>query len=856
MTQSRPLPEALLRDSAWLGALTRRLTGDATLAEDLHQDVVVAALMQPVPSSAGRSWFARVARNLAAMLRRSGARERARLQRLPEPEPVPSPAALAAAAEQQQRAVAAVLALPQVYRDTVLLRFLKGQSLQETAQAMGVPEETVRTRQRRALEMLRSQLAGEGPPRRGLAMLLGCLLDLGVAMKFKHTFVAVAVLLLSMSIGVGCWLSNAPVVPQPTTAAAATAAWQERSSRPTAAPSSDANDGPLRREVTPTPPPSPTTGSIAVHVTWKDDCAPAAGIAVLCQRQGESGTFGMTDAAGIAGFTDLEANEWRIHLHDWHSEDVRIEPGREVRLVHAMERGRSVHAIVVGANGKPVPGADILVSAGRTEPQWLFPVGRSDEQGRFSCQWLRTYALVGAAHEIHGSSEFRMLMDEQGRSQPEAVILRLPGAAASLRGRVYDRRGRPIAGAWVKLGTNRHGMRVDEHGHLWQGTLPTLRTTAADGSFAASPLPLGECAVEVYRRGFAPHQGSVVLVEHPPELVVVLEPGAVLTGTLRDANGRTISGSVDLDPSDFPRRCSQEVGSDGVFRFEDLPPGEVTATAIARGFPDQKRTFAITGAGIWHWDVVMQANVAIRGRLVDHEGMALAGCWILMPGVSRFAFTDTEGRFVMPESAEVDNTLIVCREPFGPAHTRFTGVNTSVHEQTFTMTAEAAPSATINGICCAADGSPLADVRIQVVQDERSLDVKQISIAANGAFAIGPLPPGRYTVMPQHLSYSLPATAIELGPGQRQDIGRLVGMRWARLSLRLSGTDTACAAAIVELVAGERRVVVDGQGHQRSLLQVQPGSYRIEVSIRGVVQDYGVIDLAEGGEVTHQVAVR
>src|SRR5262245_8374455 len=162
-----PMPDVLLRDSAWLRALTRRLCGDADLAEDLQQDLALVALTQPVQASSGRSWFAGVARNLTAMLRRSSARQRQRLLRLPPPEPPPSPAVLAAEAELQQRAVAAVLALPQVYRDTVLLRFMHGLSPPATAAAMGVPEETVRTRQKRELVMLSERLAA--PAERRLA---------------------------------------------------------------------------------------------------------------------------------------------------------------------------------------------------------------------------------------------------------------------------------------------------------------------------------------------------------------------------------------------------------------------------------------------------------------------------------------------------------------------------------------------------------------------------------------------------------------------------------------------------------------------------------------------------------------
>lgn len=59
-----PAPELLLRDAAWLSALTRRLTGDADLAADLQQDVALAALRQPADAELGRSRLATAVRIL------------------------------------------------------------------------------------------------------------------------------------------------------------------------------------------------------------------------------------------------------------------------------------------------------------------------------------------------------------------------------------------------------------------------------------------------------------------------------------------------------------------------------------------------------------------------------------------------------------------------------------------------------------------------------------------------------------------------------------------------------------------------------------------------------------------------
>ena len=48
--------------------------------------------------------------------------------------------------------------LPQELKDVVILRYFAGYTLSETAQALGLPQGTVVTRQRRALKLLRLEL--------------------------------------------------------------------------------------------------------------------------------------------------------------------------------------------------------------------------------------------------------------------------------------------------------------------------------------------------------------------------------------------------------------------------------------------------------------------------------------------------------------------------------------------------------------------------------------------------------------------------------------------------------------------------------------------------------------------------
>ena len=97
-------------------------------------------------------------RHLALSRARSEQRRERRERTAARPEGLPSVAEGVARLELQRRVVEAVLALDEPYRSVVVHRFFYGLAPKEIARRLGVPLETVRTRQRRALERLRARL--------------------------------------------------------------------------------------------------------------------------------------------------------------------------------------------------------------------------------------------------------------------------------------------------------------------------------------------------------------------------------------------------------------------------------------------------------------------------------------------------------------------------------------------------------------------------------------------------------------------------------------------------------------------------------------------------------------------------
>jgi len=152
-------PESLLSNAHWVRALAYNLVRDHGAAEDLVQETWLAALGRPWPEGTPpRAWLAKVLRNLSALRARGAIRARDRELALAREVDVPSPEELATRLDTQRALVDAVRALPEPYGSTVILRYYENLEPTDIAQRLGIPAGTVRSRLKRALDMLREEL--------------------------------------------------------------------------------------------------------------------------------------------------------------------------------------------------------------------------------------------------------------------------------------------------------------------------------------------------------------------------------------------------------------------------------------------------------------------------------------------------------------------------------------------------------------------------------------------------------------------------------------------------------------------------------------------------------------------------
>lgn len=157
--------ELVRRHDRWVRGVAYGVLGDRDGLEDVVQQVWTSAWLrigELRDTTRWRPWLYRLARNAAIDAGRERTRKRNRFQTLEVDAAAggsTSPAETGRQGDERHREVlAAIQALPALYREPFVLRHLSGWSYADIAEAMGMPVDSVETRLVRARRLLRDTL--------------------------------------------------------------------------------------------------------------------------------------------------------------------------------------------------------------------------------------------------------------------------------------------------------------------------------------------------------------------------------------------------------------------------------------------------------------------------------------------------------------------------------------------------------------------------------------------------------------------------------------------------------------------------------------------------------------------------
>lgn len=283
MTQHDPMsPDQLTTHEAFLKRIARALVSDGPAADDLVQEAYAAAL-ERAPDAPGnlRAWMAGVVRNKARMRARSRARRSRREAVVAPTGATPATAELLAKEEARQRVLAAVLALPEAYREVILLRYMEDKPPRQIARELGLPVETVRTRLWRARDRLREDLDREGGGKAGAGLaLLAPWLGAGATTTSFGLALGALVVAGALLVGVFVWRPwSAPAPEEPVLESADAGGDAKRNDGPVLEPQGVPVPAPMPAPATVTaPPPVPGKvlhGRVQVYAPMQQGLAPA-----------------------------------------------------------------------------------------------------------------------------------------------------------------------------------------------------------------------------------------------------------------------------------------------------------------------------------------------------------------------------------------------------------------------------------------------------------------------------------------------------------------------------------------------------------------------------------------------------
>ena len=695
--ETPPQLSELLAHRAFLERFARSLARDADAAEDLVQETWLTALERP-PQHRGnlRAWLQRVMRN--AFLER---------QRRPAVEPthaeVSAERTESPEESHERDAVsrllgAELLALADLYRRVLILRYYEGKTPSEIARELGRPVNTVTSQLARGLKMMQERLDRAHPGGRSewVRVLVGLLPGSApgtVPSARRGNPIASA----SRSTRAKAMLGVALVA-----VVAAVIVLRDRMRGPEEPP-----DG--------------------TRVAERDASTEQRHIADLPDAQ--------PSGADASAVPPPDATAARVAL----APEPEPEPP-------APDPGQRLVVEVVAAEGSPVPGANVQPAI-RKPP----PPGSSDElttfegrnltdaEGRVEIrlsdeQRVRTGSavsdLLGVHVQAHGFANSGAYMMPFPESEVTTLQIRVEPSTAVARGTVTDDSGTPIEGALVEIGPMNH--TTDLGGGRFIMRSPLFRKTGPSGRFEHTGLVAGRNRVWVERSGYLPHLGSVsVSAESASRYDVVLHRGCGVSGRVQTADGLPAAGAmvrVEFHPKDPSIVVQQAVAdADGRYDLQGLAPGVlwflaqhatlVGHTASASLEVEEGKTLT--------WNPVLQESTPLRLRIQGEDGSPFAEALVAVSAKGegerwqRFLSSGADGRVQFDAVPSLELTAEVFLSPSDitlgvpPCHA-WSGLRADPEEHVLAVPRESTGRGSIRGVLLDADGRPFAEARLQL----------------------------------------------------------------------------------------------------------------------------------------------
>ncbi|GAB4139703.1 MAG: hypothetical protein Fur0037_06090 [Planctomycetota bacterium] len=322
---------------------------------------------------------------------------------------------------------------------------------------------------------------------------------------------------------------------------------------------------------------------------------------------------------------------------------------------------------VTNTAGRPIGNASLWLSRRDSLVRGRI-AGNAGADGAFAVK-VHGDALLGARHPSY--SPTALVAVGPGTRGPIHLVMH--ENHGHVDGLVADEHGIPVAGASVLIGPpDPFQIRAGSSDRRFPPPPVTL-VTDARGEFRSPSLEPGAIEITVRKRGFQPSSRRVDLrLDETVFVRVAMAPGCAVRGMVRRSDGSPVPmARVSCGLAGSPSARSATTGSDGRFRLEDLPRGEVELAARDRQGREQRGLLFLDPRREAEWDPVLfdpEDVPLLRGVLLDHRRAPLARWRILaLPegsdGRGVVSNSRADGSFALPRLRLGDKVRLLARRP-------------------------------------------------------------------------------------------------------------------------------------------------------------------------------------------------
>ncbi|MCO4762522.1 MAG: carboxypeptidase regulatory-like domain-containing protein [Myxococcales bacterium] len=494
---------------------------------------------------------------------------------------------------------------------------------------------------------------------------------------------------------------------------------------------------------------------------------------------------------------------------------------------------------------------------------------RTDKQGRYGFADLPSGAwrLDAAAPDMTspGPEQIRAVaidIDDETSLEVD-LTLRRP---VKVSGRVFAG-SKGLGGLPIEA---RYEKAIGVSGALAPFVRRRVGTTDPKGRFAIHLAP-GQFVLVVRDRERGQRESQMLTLADGAQrsgVNINYSPGGKVEGLVKNETGSNLRATVELTGRGLSKPLRVMTNAAGHFTLKDVAAGTYTLSAQATGFSKSSVAITVTADEVTPQDLVLRAERAIAGRVVDHADKPVAKARVVISwGASEATVScDTRGEFRWRrDGVPIETVRVMALSPRHAPSPWETGGREEL------MILRLGQGGFISGRVVDPDGSPVFPAAVAI----ESMDVgspnpyKAREIRATrvngpeGVFKLGPLRPGRYTLRGESQKH---------GPGLARDVLVSSDHETANIEIKLThggvlrGTvldgsnnpiDKARVIVWVPRAVMPPRVTVSAVDGGYTIRGLPRGRFSVRVRKHGYLTTLvSGIEIEEGSEVHRDLIVR